>query len=192
MAVIFPQNPTPGQVYLPQGSSIGYTWTGTFWDKGVVAFVPTGSLELVVSYVPGTAVNGPVASAQTASYVSGGEFFSTISDTAVLGTAVSLDNLRARISSAGSCSIQLRAVSGTMLIDGMDPGGVGEINQVTRIEGVTLNSAYKYVNAHKNLVNPGDSQIFTFVDRSTGASYRVTGLVGYNYEKNLICIEKLV
>jgi hypothetical protein len=192
MPVIFPQDPTPGQVFLPQGSSIGYTWTGTFWNQGVIAFTPTGSLELVVSYVPGTAVNGAVASALTASYVQGGAFFSTAAEVGVLGTEVTLDNIKARIASTGNKGIQLKTVSGTMTVDGMQPGGFNTINQVTRVEGLSLSTSYTYVNVDTNMTNPGDSQILTFVDRSSGESYRVTGLVSQGFNKNLISIEKLV
>lgn len=201
MAVIFPQNPTPGQVYLPEGSSIGYTWTGTFWNQGVVAFTPTGSLEIVVSYVPASAVDGTVASASlaitastalTASYVQGGAFFSTAAEVGALGTEVTLDNIKAKIASTNSASIQLKTVSGNMTVDGMQPGGFNTVNQVTRIEGLLLSTNYSYVDANANMANPGDSQVFTFVDRSTGASYRVTGLVSQGFTKNLISIEKLV
>jgi hypothetical protein len=192
MPVIFPQNPTPGQVFLPQGSSIGYTWTGTFWNQGVVAYTPTGSLELVVSYVPGTAVNGPVQTAQTASYVQGGAFFSTAAEVGSLGTEVVLDNIKAKIASTNSSSIQLRTVSGSTTVDGMQPGGFNTVNQVTRVEGLGLNTTYIYVDANTNMANAGDSQVFTFIERSTGASYRVTGLRSQDPSKNLISIEKLV
>jgi hypothetical protein len=192
MAVIFPQDPTPGQVFLPQGSSIGYTWTGTFWNQGVVAFTPTGSLELVVSYVPGTAVAGTVNSATTASYLEGVEFFNAAAQVGVLGTETTLDNITAKISSTGNTSIQLKTVSGGMTVDGMQPGGFNTVNQVTRVQGLELTTVYTYINAETNLSNPGDSQVFTFVDRSSGASYRVTGLVSQGFSKNLISIEKLV
>jgi hypothetical protein len=42
------------------------------------------------------------------------------------------------------------------------------------------------------MANAGDSQVFTFIERSTGASYRVTGLLSQTVDKNLISIEKLV
>ena len=195
MAVIFPQNPTPGQVYLPEGSSIGYTWTGTFWNQGVVAFTPTGSLELVVSYVPASAVDGTVASAslaQTASYVAGGAFFSTAAKVDVLGTQVTVGNLTAQIASSNSASIQIKTVTGTMIIDGVESGGVSSVNQVTAIQGLNVGTSFVYINANNSLTNTGDSQIVTFVDRTSGTSYRVTGLVSQGFTKNLFSKEKLV
>ena len=164
------------------------SFTGSLY--GTASYADTSSY-VIYSYV--TQSLAVTASYSTsASYTDGGPFFKVSAKCDILGTEVEVGNIKAKISSTNSASIQLKTVSGTMTVDGMQPGGFNTVNQVTRIEGLALSTNYSYVDANANMANPGDSQVFTFVDRSTGASYRVTGLVSQGFTKNLISIEKLV
>jgi hypothetical protein len=164
------------------------SFTGSLYGTASYSYT-----EFYVTYSYITQSLAVTASYSTSSsYTDDGPFFRVKSACDTLGTEVILSNLKARISSTNSASIQLRTVSGSMTVDGMQPGGFNTVNQVTRIEGLELSTTYTYVDVNTNMENPGDSQVFTFVDRNLGVSYRVTGLVSQGFTKNLISIEKLV
>jgi len=169
-------------------SVIAESFTGSLY--GTASYSHT---EFYVTYSYVTQSLAVTASYSTsASYTDDGPFFKVKSACDVLGTEVILDNLKAKIASTNSASIQLGTISGSITVDGMQPGGFNTVNQVTRVEGLSISTTYTYVDVNANMANPGDSQIFTFIDRSTGSSYRVTGLVSQGFTKNLISIEKLV
>jgi len=107
------------------------------------------------------------------------------------GTYVTMDNLKATVSTSGNRSLQIATVSGsyavfvnavyTLFTGGT--AGTGATFTLTTTPTLAINW---------NFTSQGDTVIYTIVDTTNSRSYRVTMMIGASYNNNMISIERLV
>jgi len=107
------------------------------------------------------------------------------------GTYVTMDNLKATVSTSGNRSLQIATVSGSFssyivgtytLFNG-GVAGTGATLSVTTTPALALNW---------NFVSAGDSVNYIISDITNNLCYRVTMIIGGSYNNNMISIERLV
>jgi len=107
------------------------------------------------------------------------------------GTFVTLDNIKATVSTEGNRSLQLATVSGsfaahvnasyTLFIGGVS--GIGASITVTTTPALAINL---------NFVDVGDLATYIINDTTNSRCYRITLMIGASYNNNMISIERLI
>ena len=107
------------------------------------------------------------------------------------GTFVSLDNIRATVTSSGNRGLSLAAVSTTFSANiaanyGLNGGSGG---YATNNFSVTTSASTSIFNYH--FPGEGDGSFYTIVDKTNNRAYRITLMIGAGYFNNFISIERL-
>ena len=111
------------------------------------------------------------------------------------GTDVTLGNLKARIPTSGNRSLQISTVTGTYSVYGS-----GIYNQTGSIAGITIQSGSPlsvtttpiYLNAAAGFSYYGAIDTWVIMDTGQSISWRITMIIGSNFNNNMISIERLV
>jgi hypothetical protein len=108
------------------------------------------------------------------------------------GTFVTLDNLKATVSSGPNRGLSVAAVSGSFFVNigawyGSSGGSVG--SSVNNISVTTTPSVSLF---DWNFIAEGDTAQYTIFDKTNNRMYRVTMMIGPAYLNNVITIERLV
>ena len=107
------------------------------------------------------------------------------------GTYVTMDNLKATVSTSGNRSLEIATVSGsfsgyvngTYTIYTGGTAGVGATITVTTTPALAINW---------NFTSAGDLVTYIITDTTNSRCYRVTMMIGPSYNNNMISIERLV
>lgn len=108
------------------------------------------------------------------------------------GTFVTMDNLKATVTTSGNRGLSLATVTGSnsyfisgnySTTDSANGGSAGAVSLST----TASSSAFNW-----NFTGAGDISTYILTDASNGRAYRVTLQIGSTYLNNLICIERLV
>jgi hypothetical protein len=107
------------------------------------------------------------------------------------GTFVSLDNIRATVSSSGNRGLTLAAVSTTFSANiaanyGLNGGSGGYATNNFSITTTASSSIFNY-----HFPGEGDGSFYTIVDKTNNRVYRITLMIGAGYFNNFISIERL-
>ena len=107
------------------------------------------------------------------------------------GTFVTMDNLKATVTTSGNRGLSLATVTGSnsyligsnYSVSGGSGGTAGSIALTT----TATSSVHNY-----NFLGAGDLSTYTMTDSANGKAYRITLQVGASFNNNLISIERLV
>lgn len=107
------------------------------------------------------------------------------------GTYLTMDNLKATVSTSGNRSLQIAAVSGSFAayvsaaytLFGGGVAGTGASITVTTTPALALNW---------NFTAQGDVATYIISDTTNSCAYRVTMMIGGSYNNNMISIERLI
>jgi len=107
------------------------------------------------------------------------------------GTFVTMDNIRATVTTSGNRGLSLATVSGTnsYLIAG-NYAVSGGVNGSAGSLSVTTSASTSVFNF--NFLGAGDLSTYTLTDATNGRAYRITLQIGSAFNNNLIVIERLV
>ena len=125
----------------------------------------------------------------------GGELLTKASGLVNAGVDVTLGNLKARIPTSGNRSLQISTVTGTYSVYGS-----GIYNQTGSIAGITIQSGSPlsvtttpvYLNASAGFSYYGSIDTWVIMDTGQSISWRITMIMGANFNNNMISIERLV
>ncbi len=110
------------------------------------------------------------------------------------GSFVTLDNLKATVTTSGARGLAIATVSGTMnlYVQGIYVNGVGSIS-ASRTDGtVAYTTTLSGSLFGWSFGTAGDSIIYHFTDLANARVYRVTLIIMPSYIKNFISIERLI
>jgi hypothetical protein len=107
------------------------------------------------------------------------------------GTFVSLDNIKATVTSSGNRGLSLAAVSTTFSANisanyGLYGGSGGYATNNVSITTAASGSLFGY-----HFPTEGDGSFYTIVDKTNNIAYRITLMIGAGYYNNFISIERL-
>jgi len=107
------------------------------------------------------------------------------------GSFVSLDNIKATVTTSGSRGLSLAAVSTTFTANiagnyGLNGGSGG---WATNNLSITTTASASIFNYH--FPGEGDGSFYTIVDKTNNRAYRITLMIGAGYFSNFISIERL-
>jgi len=108
------------------------------------------------------------------------------------GTYVTMDNLKATVSTSGSRGLSITTASGSYsaFVSGSYVGYVGGVaGQGTSITVSTTPSASLF---GWNFTSQGDTATYIINDTTNSRCYRVTMMIGGSYNNNMISIERLI
>ena len=107
------------------------------------------------------------------------------------GTFVTMDNLKATVTTSGNRGLSLATVSGSnsYYIGGNYSlsGGTGGSSGSTSLTTTAGTSQFNW-----NFTGAGDISTYIITDATNGRAYRITLQIGASYNSNMICIERLV
>ena len=120
-----------------------------------------------------------------------GELMWKASGMVAAGTFVTLDNLKATITTSGSRGLSIGAVSTTFEADlsGWYAASVGSAGGSTNNISYTTTASTSLFNW--NFVAHGDTAHYHIRDKTNNRFYRVTMMIGIGYDSNFISIERL-
>lgn len=182
----------PSVIRVVQNSQNSYTFYGWFgtWSNGSHYTLSTdGSSSwthsgTIVAEPTGTLINitPTVSDIKSASaYVDAGTF-------------VTLDNIRATVTTTGNRGLSLATVTGTVTL-GISSmfgyvNGVG--GNATSHPGVTYTTSPSTSLFNYSFPNAGDGSVYLLNDYTNKRCYRITLLIGSGYANNFISIERLI
>lgn len=107
------------------------------------------------------------------------------------GTFVSLDNIKATVTSSGNRGLSLAAVSTSFSANisanyGLNGGSGGYATNNASITTAASGSLFGY-----HFPTEGDGSFYTIVDKTNNIAYRITLMIGAGYYNNFISIERL-
>ncbi len=107
------------------------------------------------------------------------------------GTFVSLDNIKATVTSTGNRGLSLAAVSTAFTANiavnyGLNGGSGGYATNNSSITTTASGSLFGY-----HFPAEGDGSFYTIVDKTNNRVYRITLMIGASYNNNFISIERL-
>jgi hypothetical protein len=107
------------------------------------------------------------------------------------GTFVSLDNIRASVSTIGNRGLSLAAASSSFTANisatyGLNGGSGGSATNNATITTAATGSLFGY-----HFPGEGDGSYYTIVDKTNNRAYRITLIIGASYFNNFISIERL-
>lgn len=191
-AVLGGSGGAPSVIRVVQNSQTSYTFYGYFatWSNGShYTYSTDGSSTwthagTIVAEPTGTLINitPTVSDIKSASgYVDAGTF-------------VTLDNIRATVTTSGNRGLSLATVSGSVTL------GIsctfGYINGVggnaTGWPGTTYTTTGSSSLFNYHFPNAGDGSVYLCNDYTNKRCYRITLLIGYGYTNNFISIERLI
>jgi hypothetical protein len=121
----------------------------------------------------------------------GGELSFKASGLVNAGTFVTLDNIKATVTTSGNRGLSLAAVSGSFVINisgtyattSSSIGGTAAVATITTTPG---NSAFGW-----SFPGQGDTSTYIITDTTNSRAYRITLQIGASYNNNFISIERL-
>jgi hypothetical protein len=124
----------------------------------------------------------------------GGELLYKASGFVNAGVDVTLGNLKARIPTSGNRSLQLSTVTGSYIIYGSslyvtDSGGGSRIDYFAPR---TITTTPTYLQSGYNFSGAGMIDTWNIMDTTNTFAWRITMIIGANYNNNMISIERLV
>jgi hypothetical protein len=198
-------------------TSTNNTFTGTNTFNGSVTIGPGGGNEggeLALAYSPNTTLTGSAVSidvyANTIRIFEGGgnsrgvsidlskapagvgaELLWKVSGMVNAGTFVSLDNLKATVTSSGNRGLSIGAVSTNFEADisgwyGLSGGGSGWASNNITYTTTASTSLFGW-----SFPGHGDTAQYQIRDKTNNRFYRVTMMIGQGYISNFISIERL-
>lgn len=122
----------------------------------------------------------------------GGEIGYKASGFVNAGTFVTLDNIKATVTSSANYGLSLATVSGSITVNvggnysmsTGSPGGSALVN-------VTLTTSASSSLFNWNFTTEGDTSTYILTDKTNTRSYRITLMIGSGYNNNMISIERL-
>jgi hypothetical protein len=107
------------------------------------------------------------------------------------GTFVTMDNLKATVTTGGNRGLSLATVSGTngYLVGATNAlsGGPGGSSGSVSLTTTASTSVFGW-----NFLGAGDIATYILTDTTNSRAYRITLQIGSGYNNNLICIERLI
>jgi hypothetical protein len=110
------------------------------------------------------------------------------------GVDVTLGNLKARIASSGNRSLQISTVSGTYSVYGSSVYSYNGVGGVTINSGAALSvtTTPAYLASGYNFTVAGATDTWVIRDTSNTIAWRITMVIGSDYNNNMVSIERLV
>ena len=108
------------------------------------------------------------------------------------GSFVTLDNIKATVSTSGNRGLCIATVSGSIVtymagVYGMTGGSSGGASNTT----ITFNTSLSSSIFGWSFGSVGDTPVYYMNDTTNNRFYRITLMIGYGYNNNFICIERL-
>lgn len=107
------------------------------------------------------------------------------------GAFVTMDNLKATVTTSGNRGLSLATVSGTngYLVGATNAlsGGPGGSSGSVSLTTTASTSVFGW-----NFLGAGDIATYILTDTTNSRAYRITLQIGSGYNNNLICIERLI
>jgi hypothetical protein len=108
------------------------------------------------------------------------------------GTFVTMDNIKATVTTSGSRGLSLATVSGSFACNiggnyGMTSGGSGGQAGTLTITTTASSSVFGW-----GFFNQGDTSTYIITDTTNSRAYRITLQIGNGYNNNMISIERLI
>jgi hypothetical protein len=108
------------------------------------------------------------------------------------GTFLTLDNVKASVTTGGTRGLSLGAVSTTFTANiggvyGLSGGGGGSSTNNLTVTTTASSSIFNW-----NFGAEGDTPIYTVHDKTNSRVYRITIMIGNSYINNFISIERLM
>lgn len=108
------------------------------------------------------------------------------------GSFVTLDNIKATVSTSGSRGLCIATVSGSIVtymagVYGMTGGSSGGASNTA----ITFNTSLSSSIFGWSFGSVGDTPVYYMNDTTNNRFYRITLMIGYGYNNNFICIERL-
>jgi hypothetical protein len=123
----------------------------------------------------------------------GGELTWKASGIVNSGVDVTLGNLKVRMSPTGNRSLQVSTVAGTYSVIGSGTySQSGVIAGSTIISLQTITTTPSYINAGYNFGAAGATDTWILMDAANTIAWRITMIVGFSFNSNLISIERLL
>jgi hypothetical protein len=122
----------------------------------------------------------------------GGEITWKASGIVNSGVDVTLGNLKVRLAGSGNRSLQVSTVSGTYSVIGSSVYSQGGVAGSTISSLQTITTTPSYINAVYNFGTAGATDSWTLMDTSNTIAWRISMIVGFSYNSNLITIERLL
>ena len=118
------------------------------------------------------------------------------------GVTVQLDNIKVRIPTSGNESIQLATVSGTIYISGSSVNnyytgsagstGASSVQSAYVRQSDAFSTTFAYWESGLNFTKHASTQIIYLMDETNSKAYKISCIIGYNYNNNYIEIEQLL
>jgi hypothetical protein len=106
------------------------------------------------------------------------------------GVDVLCNDLKFRVAGSGNLSLQISTASGSASLVGRATAAWGASNTSSAPLSMTVNATPTYVNPAYTFT-AGEEQGVTFVNLTTGKSYRVTAIFTADTAQTLISVERL-
>ena len=109
------------------------------------------------------------------------------------GSFVTLDNIKATVSTSGSRGLCIATVSGSIVAY-----MAGTYGATGGVGGGALNTTFTFNTTLSTSIfgwgfnNVGDTPVYYMNDTTNNRFYRITLMIGYGYNNNFICIERLL
>jgi hypothetical protein len=110
------------------------------------------------------------------------------------GVDVTLGNLKARIPTSGNRSLQISTIAGTYSVYGSSVYSYNGIGGVTVPSGTPINvtTTPTYLASGYTFIVAGSTDVWNIMDTSAGIAWRITMIIGADFNNNMISIERLV
>lgn len=182
-------------IYAKEDGKIGI---GTATPAYLLDVNGTMKLATAPSITNGTKV---LARNSTTNQLSEQEVTTKASGQVAAGTAITLDNIKARVTTSGNRCLEIATVAGTSVISGSSlnlfiSAGAGTTGTGATINGYTRQSntfstTYARWQSSADFGLHGSTQTINLTDETNNRSYRITLVVSSGYAKDLISIERL-
>ncbi|WGK95454.1 MULTISPECIES: hypothetical protein [Flavobacterium] len=138
-------------------------------------------------------VNGDVNTSGNYKYSDGSTTPKMKSGYVNAGSFVTLDNIKATVSTSGSRGLCIATVSGSIVtymagIYSMTGGSSGGASNTA----ITFNTSLSSSIFGWSFGSVGDTPVYYMNDTTNNRFYRITLMIGYGYNNNFICIERLL
>jgi hypothetical protein len=209
MAFNFPDGATNGQKYTADNGLV-YVYNGHVWNVdgvGTISSMDTryltidgdsvisGSSQLTSSfddrYIQTGSFNTLSSSVDSRLDILESSNIPKVSGMVAAGTFVTLDNLKATVTTSGSRGLSIGAVSTNFEADVSGwyaDSGYGSARSLNNQTYTTTTSTSLF---NWNFVAHGDTAQYQIRDKTNNRFYRVTMMIGIGYNSNFISIERL-
>ena len=165
-----PTDPTQGEIWWDNTSGRPYVYYNGIWVDMIASVQgPTGP----------TGPTGPAGTNKVAAFVNPGTF-------------VTMDNIKATLTSSGNRGLSLATVSGSITVSiAANYAVVSGSGGYSAPNGTYTTTASSSIFGW-NFTGAGDCSIYTISDVTNNRAYRITLQIGAGYNNNMISIERLI